>query len=297
MLSKTRAILKEFLLHQGLINEIKALRQDVRRNSGYLARQEISALLKAIEPSRLEHFGYKVYSQNDEDGILSEIFRRIGVKTGAFLEIGVENGLECNSLNLIHAGWRGAWIEANINQRQHIEDRFSKIIENKRLSLFIAFVTAENINSIIAAALEPTGIDRDNLDLISIDIDGMDIYIFESLLIKPKVICIEYNSKFPPPINKRPVYNALNVWKGTDYMGSSLTAINDVATRIGYKLVSTNINGANAFFVREDLVMDRFKFELTPENLYNPPRYWLFYDHFSSGIGHSPDFGSYVDLE
>ncbi|MDR0579328.1 MAG: hypothetical protein LBG21_01855 [Campylobacteraceae bacterium] len=49
------------------------------------------------DPIYLERFGYKVYSQNDEDGIISEIFHRIGTANRVFVEFGVENGLENNT--------------------------------------------------------------------------------------------------------------------------------------------------------------------------------------------------------
>ena len=59
--------------------EINRLRAQVARSNGYLARQEIERLLEPLraDPKRLEPFGFKVYSQNDEDGILEEIFRRL----------------------------------------------------------------------------------------------------------------------------------------------------------------------------------------------------------------------------
>ena len=50
---------------------------------------------------RLLKSGYRVYSQADEDGILHEIFRRIGEGKRAFLELGVGNGLENNTLFLL----------------------------------------------------------------------------------------------------------------------------------------------------------------------------------------------------
>lgn len=282
-------------LADALLQNINALRVEVRRNSGYLARREIAALLDELEPDRLEHFGYKVYSQHDEDGILAEIFRRLEVVNGTFCEIGVENGLECNTLNLLHNGWRGAWIEGNASQVDAIVEKFADLTQRGKLSLAVGFVVAENINSALSAALAPIGIDPGSLDLLSIDVDGMDVYLLEALETAPKVIVIEYNAKFPPPTKRKPVYDAGNVWKGTDYMGSSLSAIHESSLRKGYQLVATNINGTNAFLVRRDLVQDRFRFELTPENLYNPPRYWLYLDHFAWGIGHGADFGPYVD--
>jgi hypothetical protein len=47
------------------------------------------------EPKRLLRYGFKVYSQSDEDGIIQEIFRRVGTTTKTFIEFGVDTGNEC----------------------------------------------------------------------------------------------------------------------------------------------------------------------------------------------------------
>src|SRR5213595_496662 len=65
------------------------------------------------DPKRLLRYGYKVYSQNDEDGIIAEIFRRIGTTDRRFVEFGVETGIQCNSVKLLVEGWQRLWIEAN----------------------------------------------------------------------------------------------------------------------------------------------------------------------------------------
>src|ERR1039458_2203663 len=51
------------------------------------------------DPRRLTRFGYKVFSQSDEDGIIAEIFRRIGVDNQVFFERSEERrvGKECRS--------------------------------------------------------------------------------------------------------------------------------------------------------------------------------------------------------
>jgi hypothetical protein len=272
---------------------------NTRRNAGYLARQEINELKKNLQgnPKRLEHYGFKVYSQNDEDGIIEEIFRRIGINIGTFCEIGVENGLECNSLYLLHKGWRGSWIEGNEKQKLPIESKFMQVLTNKRLSLGIGYITPANVNNALKITLENINLNPTNLDFLSIDIDGMDIYLMEALEYKPKLICIEYNAKFPPNISKKPIFNPNYAWVGGDYMGSSLMAISESAKIKGYSLVSTNFVGANAFFVRDDLINNNFDVSLSVNDLYNPPRYWIFYDHYRQGIGHPPDFGDYTDLK
>src|SRR5262249_35644135 len=228
----------------------------LQRNAGYLARQEINVILEAIrsDPKRLEPFGFKVYSQNDEDGIIEQIFQRLNTAKGQFCEIGVESGLESNTLYLIHKGWRGSWIEGNIKRRDGIENKFASLIRNRRLRVHFELATAENINDLF----QKVSFNSEELDFLSIDIDGNDIYLMEAIKFRPKVICIEYNAKFPPQISKKQTYNPKHFWHGTDYMGSSLLALNDVASKKGYTLVGTNITGVNAFFVRNDCIKSNF---------------------------------------
>lgn len=63
------------------------------------------------DPRRLTRYGRKVYSQNDEDGLIAEIFARIGVEHRGFIEFGTETGIECNTTWLLMQGWQGLWIE------------------------------------------------------------------------------------------------------------------------------------------------------------------------------------------
>src|SRR5262247_2953426 len=101
------------------------------------------------DPKRLLRYGFKLYSQNDEDGIIQEIFRRIGVNNRTFVEFGVESGLENNTLKLLLEGWRGLWLEAGAENVTSIKSRFSDVIANNRLTVQLAFITAENINELI----------------------------------------------------------------------------------------------------------------------------------------------------
>ena len=142
---------RQFVLN--LANQIANFQQ---RNNGYLARQELERLHSELchDEKRLEPFGFKVYSQGDEDGIIEEICRRLKMTLGTFFEIGVENGLECNSLYLIHRGWKGCWIERNQNYCDSIQKNASII--PRRLQLFSKTVSVDNINSLIVEA----GFDR-----------------------------------------------------------------------------------------------------------------------------------------
>jgi hypothetical protein len=71
----------------------------------------------------------------------------------------------------------------------------------------------------------------DSPDVISIDLDGNDIYIAESLLQagqRPSVYVVEYNGKFPPPIKWRIKYDPAHRWDFSDYQGASLQDFADV---------------------------------------------------------------------
>jgi hypothetical protein len=97
----------------------------------------------------LERFGYKVFSQNDEDGIISEIFNRIGATNKKFVEFGVGNGLECNSHFLLHKGWNGLWIEGNKKYVKQMKKFFEKPLKTNQLTVLNDFITVENINELI----------------------------------------------------------------------------------------------------------------------------------------------------
>jgi hypothetical protein len=239
--------------------------------SGILWEMQLRALLRAPpydDPKRLEAHGFRSFSQNDEDGILQEIFRRIGLGTGSFVEFGVQDGLQNNSRLLLYRGWKGMWIEADAGGCRKIGRVFRSELASGQLQLRHSFVTRENIGGLIeSAGLSP-------LDLLSIDIDGNDYWVWEALTIQPRVVAIEYNAKFRPPTSWVMEYNVDHRWDYSDYQGASLQSLHDLGLRKGYRLVGCGLAGVNAFFVREDLVQQHFP-EPDVAALYNPPRFYL----------------------
>jgi hypothetical protein len=222
----------------------------------------------------LDRFGYKVYSQNDEDGIIEEIFNRIGLTNKKFVEFGVQNGLECNSHFLLHKGWSGLWIEGSKEYVDEAGGLFSTVLENGRLAILNAFITAANINQLIGEAGNITG----EIDLLSIDIDGNDYWVWEAInRINPRVVVIEYNAKFPPGHEWIMKYDEHHVWNGDDEQGASLKSLELLGERLGFQLVGTNYNGVNAFFVKKELAKNLFPMPASAENLYNPARWRVRY--------------------
>src|SRR5690242_6376825 len=70
----------------------------------------------------LQLFRRNVYSQNGEDGVLDEIFRRLSMDSGWFCEFGAWDGrYGSNSYNLLRNGWRGVMIEGDPRRYRRLD--------------------------------------------------------------------------------------------------------------------------------------------------------------------------------
>lgn len=224
------------------------------------------------DPKRLFPYGFKGYSQNDEDGILEEIFRRINATRRTFVEFGAGEGAQNNTLYLLLSGWHGLWIDSSASSVASIMRTLAAYIESGQLVVRQAFVEPDTIDSVIRAA----GFGGE-IDLLSIDIDGNDYWVWKGIsAVNPRVVVIEYNATFRPPVSVVIDYHKEYRWDGTNYFGASLKALEGLGRQKGYALVGCSLAGGNAFFVRQDLVQERFCSPFTAENHYEPPRCTLF---------------------
>jgi hypothetical protein len=241
------------------------------------------------DPKRLLSYGFKVYSQHEEDGIIQEIFRRIGASSRTFVEVGVETGVECNTAKLLIEGWRGAWIEANADACKAISANFADFLNDRRLSLQQSLATAENINALLGNA----GF-KSEIDLLSIDIDFNDYWVWKAVdAVSARVVVIEYNAGLHPPLSVTVPYQPNRAGDGTNFFGASLEALVRLGRAKGYRIVGCNISGSNAFFVREDLCADQFLEPATAEEHYEPPRH--FFSFLLAGP-QAPKPGPYVSV-
>ena len=220
---------------------------------------------------KLNHYEHQVFSQNGEDGILAEIFRRIGAKDRFFVEFGVGDGLENNTTFLLTQNWRGAWIEGNSQAIEKIQSHFRKPVQSGQLKVLNSFITAENIEVLFGQLKVPA-----EFDLLSLDIDRNTYHVWKALSrYKPRVVVIEYNSSFPADVNWIAEYDAQRLWNNSMYFGASLKAFEQLGAAFGYALVGCDLAGINAFFVRNTERLDLFAEPFTAENHFEPPRYWL----------------------
>lgn len=211
----------------------------------------LQALMGRVGPelfagSDMTRYELSVFSQNGEDGVVVEMLNRIGVGPRYFVEFGIEDGTQGNCVLLADVlGWSGLFIEADPDDHRLLSDKYTgtdvTVLQDK--------VTVERFNEILAAAGVPA-----DFDVLSIDIDGNDVYVWDALEgFRPRIVVIEYNSGI---LRDGPVaqpHDPERTWSGGSDWGASLAALDVVAARRGYRLAHTEMTGTNAFFVREDL--------------------------------------------
>ncbi len=244
---------------------------------------EIRATPRFSDPRRLLRHGYKMFSQNQEDGMIAEVFERIGTGSRRFVEFGVQDGLECNSAFLLMQGWSGAWIEGSAADAARAKAAFASY----PVEVVNDFVTVENADALISLLAG-----GEELDLLSIDVDTIDYWLWKAIVsVRPRLVVIEYNASWPPFLRKTVAHDPGMEWDGTNFSGSSLGALEALGREKGYCLVGCSLAGVNAFFVREDLVGDHFCAPFTAENHYEPPRYEL-----AGAFGHRAGMGRWEDV-
>jgi hypothetical protein len=241
----------------------------------YVARH-LHGVPRYKEPKRLGAHEFQMFSQSGADGIVAEIFRRIGRASSVFVEFGVGDGLENNTTALLLQGWSGIWIEASKRNIRQIRKELRPLIDERKLTVLAQFITKDNI----VAHLEGCSLPHDP-DLVSIDIDGNDYWVWEALLSRyaPRVAVVEYNALLGPSAPWVMEYNPAHARErviATSYYGASLKALEMLGRRKGYSLVGCDFLGVNAFFVRNDLLEDRFCAPYTSENHFEPNRLFLY---------------------
>jgi hypothetical protein len=214
----------------------------------------------AEDPKLLTPYGWSGFSQNDEDGIIQEIFRRIGIANHSFVEFGSGDCLLNAGTYLLLCGWKGLWIDSQADELAHIHNHFGAYEQSGDLVVKQAFITPENIDELLAANSE-------ELDLLVIDIDGNDYYVWQAISrVRPRVVMIEYNATFRPPAALVQRYKKDFFWRGGNFYGASLKALEVLGRNKGYLLSGCNFVGTNAFFVREDVAGDCFSAPFTAEH-------------------------------
>jgi hypothetical protein len=189
----------------------------------------------------------KIFSQNGEDGIIDYLTYKLKLDKKNFVEIGVGNYRESNTrylYNRYHP--KGLIID-------YVDDMVNKV------KPFVNFwkgdlrICNKKINSENIIDLLDIHCDYE-IDLFSIDIDGVDYWIIKKLKNNiSKIFVAEYNPVFGAELEvttpntsefERTKYHYSNLC-----YGMSLKALINLMDQKGYYFIGTNLQKNNAFFV------------------------------------------------
>ncbi|MEI9805547.1 MAG: hypothetical protein WDN48_15540 [Pseudolabrys sp.] len=199
-------------------------------------------------PHELRDIEFQVFSQFGDDGIIQYLVHSLPIRERTFVEFGVENYTEANTrFLLVKDKWSGLVLDGSQSNIAYIRnDSISRLFDLRAKQ---AFITAENINRLLAdESFDGT------VGLLSIDIDGMDYWVWDALdAVKPAIVVIEYNALFGPErsivVPYDPDFAREKAHPSRLYWGASLKALENLAAKKGYAFVGCNGNGNNAYFI------------------------------------------------
>jgi len=222
-------------------------RRDIERNPP----PDADAFSRMFDQANVSFF-----SQNGEDGILQFLLAQVKDLTYRSVEIGAGDGIENNTTNLlVHHGYRGllvdpSWaleyIGTEFFRRVHTTQEHPPVLRRE-------FAEVDNVNDLVSSA----GFAGD-IDVLSIDVDGNDFWIFEALtVVNPTVVVLELNLQLGPEAAVAMPYNpGYSYWDEgkTGYIGASVRGFDALARRRGLVFVGCDRKRVNGFWVRRGAI-------------------------------------------
>ena len=216
---------------------------------------------------------FRAYSQTTEDGLLLYIFSLIGATTRKTVEICAGTGIECNTANLIiNHGWHGLLVDGDERNVEIGRDFYRRCPDTPIWppDFQQAWITADSVDALVRGR----GF-AGEIDLLSLDIDGNDYWIWQALeCVRPRVVIAEYQNSWGPTRRMTQEYQPDFVFReaatGLSICGASLPALVQLGRRKGYRLVGCNRLCFNAVFLRDDVGVDILPTILADECFHHP---------------------------
>jgi hypothetical protein len=216
----------------------------------WLAAVIRAAVRELVKRTPLRHVWHsyvaqrKPRSQTNEGALLKQLVGRVAIPK-LFVEFGF-HPVEFNCAELI-GSFEGLLIDGNRDMVAIARKAFPP-----NQTAVCEFLDLDHLGTIIDFCRGR------ELGILSIDVDGNDYWFLDRLIsLRPALIIVEYNASFgrrplSVPYDKSFTRHAKHPsgW----YHGASLAAETWRCERAGYSLVAVTVSGANAFFLRDDLM-------------------------------------------
>lgn len=219
---------------------------------------QTNPIIKMQNYRTLADLELRVYSQFGDDGIIQYLVHNLDLTHKTFIEFGVEDYFESNTRFLLQKdNWSGFVMDGS--DKNILRLKKASFYWRHDLNAQAVFVTKDNINKLLSDGMS----DWDGVDLLHIDIDGNDYWVWKEIDINPAIVIMEYNSNFG-------IDRAITIPYAADfyrtkahssnlYWGSSLKALHVLALEKGYEFIGCNSAGNNAYFIRKDKMNERVK--------------------------------------
>lgn len=213
------------------------------------ARASATSALRELDATNPVSWEFSGFSQNGEDGIIDYLCHRLLSRNRYFVEIGCGSGLE-NNTSWLALGKRygGLMIDADPEKAARCAQVLRRL--NWALDVAAIAVSRRTIPDVERRLLilDP--------DVFSLDIDGIDYHVAAALLergFRPKIVVVEYNSAYGPDrsvtVPEQEIFDRRREHPTGLYYGASITAWRRLLNSFGYRFITVEQNGVNAFFV------------------------------------------------
>jgi hypothetical protein len=226
-----------------------------------VAQKNLIASWKQLQASGvilpLDQVGFSRFSEFEEDGYLLYLLTLAGSTSRAVVEISSQDGRVCMATNLlVHHRWRGFLFDGDPVFVAEGQRFFASHPATRALPPVMKseWFTRENVNQVLASAGVP-----DDVDVLSLDIDGNDLHLWNAMTMRPRILVCEFNNAVPSELALTIPYQpdfsfaALPADQAM-FRSASLAAYVAVSRRKGYRLVGMNALGFNAIFLRDDVL-------------------------------------------
>ena len=239
----------------GMLEPLGSLPLELEKLRLQIGRAEAARVKALPAGAPLVDAEFQVFSQFGEDGIIQHLVNQVPIENDVFVEFGVEDYTESNTrFLLVNDNWRGLVLDGSDAHQRWLQSHPTGW--RHEIEAVTAFIDRDNINGLIRGE----GVEGD-IGILSIDLDGNDLWILEAIdVVSPRILILEYNATFGSeaavtvpydPGFVRGQKHASNL-----YWGASLAALTRTAREKGFSLVGSNSAGNNAFYVRDDVVGD-----------------------------------------
>jgi hypothetical protein len=222
--------------------------KDRQRIAIALAKGGAMMLARTVDYTEPRTWEFSGFSQNGEDGIIDVLCRQLASRNRYVVEIGAADGTENNSSWLLVAErYEGLMVEGDSRQSARARRNVARYSIGSQC--LAKFVTLDTIDEILAKVAF-----RD-ADVFSLDIDGNDYHIANRLFdqgFRPKIVAVEYNSAFGPDRSLASTYREdfrrSTAHPSLLYYGVGVAAWKKFFEARGYRFITVDSNGVNAFF-------------------------------------------------